>query len=173
MNNRSSSKTDAHKAAAIVAATGGKLVGRTRMQKLAYLFEQTGLGEGFQFTYRHYGPYSEDLALATQNAEHLGLLVETERPATWGGTYSVFTTTQEEPDPVRKAFAEVACSADAVELELAATAAFLSEEGCDDPWQETARRKPDKAAEGRLEKARALYCLLTQVQTPKELPAIG
>ena len=37
--------------------------------------------------------------------------------------------------------------ASAIELELAATAAFLAREGQADPWGETARRKPEKAAE--------------------------
>jgi hypothetical protein len=36
-------------------------------------------------------------------------------------------------------------NADAVELELAATAAFLAYERFPDPWGETARRKPEKS----------------------------
>lgn len=63
-------------------------------------------------------------------------------------------------------------NADAVELELAATAAFLAYERFPDPWAETARRKPEKAESGRLERARQLYERLRQIQTPQQLPAI-
>jgi hypothetical protein len=40
-----------------------------------------------------------------------------------------------------------------------------------DPWEETARRKPEKAAKF-LAKAKVLYEKLRSVQTPKPLPAI-
>jgi hypothetical protein len=66
----------------------------------------------------------------------------------------------------------VAAKADAIELELAATALFLSEQGEENPWEETARRKPDKAGEGRLEKAKALYAQLSKIRTPKPLPQL-
>jgi len=62
--------------------------------------------------------------------------------------------------------------ADAVELELAATAAFLAIEGIPDPWGETARRKPEKAEGGRLLKAKQLYSRLRQISTLKDLPNI-
>ena len=57
-------------------------------------------------------------------------------------------------------------------LELAATALFLAREGFSDPWSETARRKPDKAEGGRLDKSKQLYQRLRQVQTPRSLPAL-
>ena len=63
-------------------------------------------------------------------------------------------------------------SADAVELELAATAAYLAYEGFSYPWGETKRRKPDKADFGRLDKAKQLYARLLRVPTPNPLPAI-
>ena len=62
--------------------------------------------------------------------------------------------------------------ADAVELELAATALFLAKEGFPDPWTETARRKPEKADAGRLAKAKQLYDRLRAIQTPHPLPAL-
>jgi uncharacterized protein YwgA len=172
MNNPTRSKSSAEKVAAIVAAAGGRLVGRTRLQKLAYLLEQVGLGDGFQFQYRHYGPYSEELALATRDATLMGVLEEAENAATWGGTYSIYTTSQPAPDATRLAFAQIAADANAVELELAATAAFLSQEGDSNPWEETARRKPDKADAGRLQKAKELYRKFAGVRTPTPLPAI-
>jgi uncharacterized protein YwgA len=61
-------KPDWQKAAEIVRDAGGRIVGRTKLQKVAYLLELAGLGDGFQFEYRHYGPYSEDLAGAIQMA---------------------------------------------------------------------------------------------------------
>jgi hypothetical protein len=103
-----SSKTDAHKAAAIVAAAGGKLLGRIRLQKLAYLLELVGLGEGFHFHHKHYGPYCEELALAVRDATLIGLLHEEEQAASWGGTYSVFTTQLTEADATRLELAQVA-----------------------------------------------------------------
>jgi hypothetical protein len=68
--------------------------------------------------------------------------------------------------------AAITAGADAVELELAATALFLANEGWDDPWRETARRKPEKADGGRIEKAKFLYEKLAAVETPRRLPAI-
>jgi uncharacterized protein YwgA len=173
MSNGASSKGDLQRAADIVAAAGGRLVGRTRLQKLAYLLELAGLGEGFDFQYRHYGPYSEGLALATHDASLIGLIHEEELPASWGGSYSVFTTTRSESNSLRQQVATVAAAANAVELELAATAAFLSVQGYGDPWDETARRKPDKAADGRLQKARELYGQFARVRTPNPIPDIA
>lgn len=62
--------------------------------------------------------------------------------------------------------------ANPIALELAATAAYLASIGDADPWDETERRKPEKATEGRLEQAKALYIRLKQLQLPKALPDI-
>ena len=64
-------KRDTDKVVAIVRDAGGTIVGRTRLQKTAYLLELAGLGEGFHFSYRHYGPYSEELASAVRDANAL------------------------------------------------------------------------------------------------------
>jgi len=171
-----SRKRDTEKAAAIVRDAGGKIVGRTRLQKIGYLLELAGLGEGFSFEYRHYGPYSEELASAARDANALELLSEEEYPATWGGLYSVFTSppaaTPEGVNPSRMRLVREAADASAIELELAATAAFLSDAGSRDPWGDTARFKPDKAQGGRLENAKVLYQRLQQIETPKRLPRI-
>lgn len=160
----------------IVSAAGGRVVGRTRLQKIAYLLELTGLGEGFSFEYRHYGPYSEELAHATQAAKLVGKLSEDERTTSWGGSYSIFTTlgnaNTETENEARACLARLAAEVDSVELELAATAAFLAAEGEGDPWLETMRRKPEKAASGRLEKAQDLYQKLRKIETPNPLPQI-
>jgi uncharacterized protein len=95
-----------------------------------------------------------------------------------GGNVSIFSVrsavSRPAPGKARLDIARIASKADAIELELAATALFLAiQNGARDPWQETARRKPEKAEDGRLEKAKALYHKLRQVRTPKPLPDIG
>jgi len=165
----------AHRAAAIVRDAGGYIVGRTRLQKIGFFFEAAGVGAGFPFRYKHYGPYSEQLAAAAQHAAALRLIVENESVANWGGHYSTFSTEMapDSPsDPARIQLAREMVNADAVELELAATAAFLASERFPDPWAETARRKPEKAEGGRLEGAKQLYSQLRQIRTPRPLPAI-
>src|SRR5580693_3962979 len=95
-------KRDFQKVADIVHDAGGEVVGRTRLQKIAYLLELAGLGEGFDFEYRHYGPYSDQLAAATRLAGAFGLIKEEERPTAWGGFYSVYTATAPANDPNRQ-----------------------------------------------------------------------
>ncbi|MGP0057676.1 MAG: hypothetical protein ACLPID_00090 [Beijerinckiaceae bacterium] len=163
------------KAAGIVRDAGGRIVGRTRLQKIAYLLSVAGLEDGLPFAYRHYGPYSEELASAARAADLVGLLRETEQLASWGGTYSTYVVTEQPSSavpPARRRLAAEAAAADAIELELAATAVFLAKEGYQDPWAETARRKPEKAENGRLDKARELYRKLSAIETPIPLPAI-
>jgi uncharacterized protein YwgA len=175
MSRTPSQKSEAEKAADIVRDAGGKIVGRTRMQKIAYLFELTGVGEGFLFAYRNFGPYSDELTIAIQNANSLGLVDEEEKPSSWDGYYSVFTASgrsKATDSKVRAKIARHVLEADAVELELAATAAYFGAKGVADPWSETALRKPIKAAGGRLVNAQRLYQTLRQIQTPKRLPAI-
>ena len=174
MRSASYGSRDTEKVASIVRDAGGKVVGRTRLQKIAFLLEIAGLGEGFTFEYRHYGPYSEQLTNALSTAALVGLIVEEEHPASWGGTYSVFTTAPAPPTVggVRRELIAMAGSADPIALELAATAVFLATEGESDPWAETARRKPEKAALS-LEKAKELYRSLQPVSTPRRLPLIG
>ena len=170
-------KRDVDKVVAIVRDAGGKLVGRTRLQKIGYLLERSGLGEGFPFEYRHYGPYSEELASATRNAGLFGLLDEQEYPTSWGGLYSVFTTpaasSPDSADQSRIDLIREGADANPIELELAATAAFFADQGSADPWQETAKRKPQKAEGGRLDNAKVLYRRLQQIETPKPLPRIA
>ena len=169
---------EARRAAAIIRDAGGRVVGRTRFQKMAFILEAGGLGAGFPFIYKHYGPYSEELSSASRTAAILGLLNETESPASWGGTFSTFEVNAP-PDPSipesRRRIAQETVSADAIELELAATALYLSlaRKGTSDAWLETARRKPEKSANGRLDRARALYDRIRQIPTPTPLPRLS
>ena len=167
---------DRKKVAAIIADAGGRVVGRTRLQKVAYLLTVVGLEQGLVFKYKHYGPYSEDLAAAARVGKLLGDLSETEQYTSWGGSYSIYTAQAPagwNADVSRRGFAQIAADADAVELELAATAVFLSLEGFRDPWEETARRKPEKIDNGRIERAKELLRHLSGIPTPRPLPAIG
>ena len=60
------SYTNAMKARDIVRDAGGRIVGRTRFQKIAYLLSVAGFEDGLRFVYKHYGPFSEDLAVAVR-----------------------------------------------------------------------------------------------------------
>ncbi|MGB8259536.1 MAG: hypothetical protein WCE75_04265 [Terracidiphilus sp.] len=171
-----SNKSIADMAADIIRDAGGRVVGRTRLQKMAYLLEICGLGSGFSFEYRHYGPFSEELANAIVSAQITDLITEEERTALWGGSYSIFKATSESGNPdvnaARKRILELGKEANPISLELAATAAFLAIEGERDPWEETKRRKPEKADKW-LSKARVLYSALKSVGgTPQGLPEI-
>lgn len=166
------------KAAKIVRDAGGTIVGRTKLQKIAYLLALAGYENGFPFKYRQYGPYSEDLSDAIHSADAFGLVTEKEKPTEWGGFYSTFKV----QDPLDVApsdkdlieFTETLAKINSVELELAATAAFISaEEGLENPWIVTAERKPQKASEGRLEKAKKSYKALLEFDVPNELPKIA
>lgn len=158
----------------IVASAGGELVGRTRLQKTTYLLKITGLGaKQFRFRYRHYGPFSENLATVSDLSTLLGSLEEEQKPSSWGGTFSVFRTSEHahsDPSSPRVALIHLAQEANPVDLELAATAAYLALEGIKDPWAETAARKPDKA--GNIESAKDLYRKLSGIDSPETLPEI-
>jgi uncharacterized protein len=173
------SPRDPHLAAArIIRDAGGELVGRTRLQKVAYLAQLAGYGHEFDFEYRHYGPFSEDLALGMDIAALLGSVKEEERQAEWGGRYSIYRLPKPAPpaNPDRATFIKQAKGIGAIELELAATAAFLfavekiGNGRPGNPWQETRKLKPEKARDGRLERAATAYAKLRRIQSPLKLP---
>lgn len=163
------------KTAAIIRDSGGEVIGRTRLQKITYLLMITGLEDGFSFVYKHYGPFSHELASAAKIGSLLGILTECEKPTSWGGTYSVYSV-DGEPDVagslIRTELAQLAAAANAVELELAATAIFLSKEGYADPWGETERRKPEKASFASINGAKSLLQDIYSLDVPTSLPDI-
>ena len=167
------------KAAAIVRDAGGKLVGRTRLQKVAYLTQLAGFPGDFPFEYRHYGPYSEELAEAMEIAVGLDIVGEDERVSASGASYSIYSTGPADANSDRAHFIKAAAGISAIELELAATAAYLYVEeelhggGGRDAWATTAKRKPTKAADGRLRKAKAAYKRLCRTPAPRALPPIA
>jgi uncharacterized protein YwgA len=142
----------------IIDANGGQLVGKTRLQKTAYFLESLGAGYGFEFDYHYYGPYSEDLSIAAEDAVALDIVELEERTSQAGMSYAVFhsgsSQSTEDPQARRKqSILAVLSKYDATSLELAATVDFLSKTGfASDPWGETRRRKALKATQDRLER---------------------
>lgn len=160
-----------------ISAAGGKIVGRTRLQKIFYMFEVAGYGSGFRFGYKHYGPYSEDLTSAVQLSVLIGTVDEKQEASRSGHRFSVYSSnegalsTRREP---KEAMLSIMQKATSIELELAATAVLLSRDGFEeDPWKETARRKPEKAADGRLDKAKALLKEISAINTPNPIPSLS
>jgi uncharacterized protein YwgA len=157
----------------VVAAAGGRLVGKTRLQKTVYILKAAGLIDGFAYRYHYYGPYSEELSTATRDAVLDRAVDEREEVAQWGGSYSVFTTDYATNfDPSFAQIVSKACGADPITLELAATAAFLKNDGVEDCWDETRKRKPQKATDERIAGAKALWEDILSVETPNPLPAL-
>lgn len=167
---------EARTIANIIGLAGGELVGRTRLQKIVYLLTATDLLRGFEFEYRHYGPYSDDLSIAMSIGRLEGIIEEEERQASWGGTYSVYRVSGkdvpklEKQNKAFKQLLDLMASANPIALELAATAAYLAQEGSRNAWRETLSRKPEKSSQ--IEAAKALYRKLAEVPTPKRLPRL-
>jgi uncharacterized protein len=159
----------------IVRDAGGRIVGRTRLQKSIFLLSLAGFEKQFRFAYRHYGPFSESLADVIDLAAAFDLISEQRGESSWGGTYSVYSVKGSpgaDASPRVRLLRESA-TADPILLELAATAGYLfKEEGSKEPWAKTARLKPDKSANGRLERAKNLYHQL-RAASGNALPEIG
>ena len=146
----------------VVQLNGGKLVGKTRLQKTFYFLELYGLGADLDFQYHHYGPYSEDLSLGVDDAVALDVL-SLDWKAGNNAPYAVFSVASSNSicadgkSESRKKVLSVLNNYDSISLELAATADFLSKVGyADDPWAETRVRKSTKATRERMEKAKTL-----------------
>lgn len=146
--------------AELVALNGGKLVGRTRLQKSVYLLKACGIDLGFDFDYHHYGPYSDELAIAARDAEALRL-VDVEWRNSYGNEYAIFRSNvpvERLPYPGKATGAlQILGKYEATVLELAATADFLRKNGySSDPWEETIRRKASKVTPQRLDQSKKL-----------------
>lgn len=150
--------------AEIIAAAGGKLVSRIRLQKIAYLLDQIGNESHFDYVYHHYGPFSRDLENAVLDAEAFGLVKQEEgRRASDGARYSIFTLDKnvEEfkvlKDKKLREWAQRLAVENVTVLELAATAHWLVTYEHIKDWEiEIRRRKGTKNDGGRLEKAKEL-----------------
>lgn len=171
-------KLGSERVAEIIRDAGGEFTGWVRLHKTAYLLELCGLGAGFDFEFCSIGLFSEELEFAVASARARGLIEEEKRKTSRGSLYSIFRSTAPPPSDripaPRSEFIRVAAKANAAELALVATAAFLSSRWrTPDPWDETAKRDPVTAKDGRLQNAIALYGRLMQVPTPRPLPQIA
>ena len=66
--------TKAENVSDIVRLNGGIVVGKTRLQKTAYFLKSRNVGYGFNFAYHYYGPYSEELRIAAEDAAALKMI---------------------------------------------------------------------------------------------------
>jgi uncharacterized protein YwgA len=148
----------------VVAAAGGQVAGRVRLQKLVFLLDKLGLNSSFDYAYHHYGPYSSGLSDAIDMASAFGMIKEEfKNRASDGARYSVFSARSKlSSNPRGRFFARkgvqsainIMNAANATVLELAATAYWLKhDEGCSDWRDEIVRRKGQKTDGGRLQKA--------------------
>jgi uncharacterized protein len=160
--------------AKIISLAGGEVIGSTRLQKIACLLDLVGAGVGFEFSYHIYGPYSEELSIAANDADALDIISIRDQIAAWGGRYSIYRTKLDtsSADPAIKRLAKRAAKADSVALELAVTAAFLAADGFDDAWEEVAERKRGKATPEMMAQAKTLYRDFQKIEVPVPLPPI-
>ena len=150
----------------IIALNGGKLVGKTRLQKVAYLLDACGLNSGFDYDYHHFGPYSADVALAADLAEMVGVVSSQEKPGFHSVPYVVYETNATKPVRIcGMSGADIAEKlaimekSSALVLELAATVYFLEhDEGLSskEAQEEVKVRKAAKASPDRLRQANDL-----------------
>ena len=151
----------------LIELCGGRLVGRTRLQKGAYLLHRCGANFDLSFVYHHYGPYSFDLANGCVNARANKRIRIEERTGRYGIRYAIFSLREDalssdglgslSADESRSLLEKMKKAEDIV-LELAATIVYFGENGYDMKGSiaETKARKPVKASPERLDKAFSL-----------------
>ncbi len=150
----------------LVALNGGKLVGKTRLQKVAYLLDACGLKSGVDYEYHHFGPYSAEISSSADVAEILDRLSSEEKPGFHSVPYVTYLTDEAKPMHLGALSAdEVGAKLSLMErysaivLELAATIHYLEKaEGYspDGAQDEVKVRKSAKATDERLAKANEL-----------------
>lgn len=156
--------------ATLLKSNAGPLIGKTRLQKTAYFLERLGVGFGFDFSYHHYGPYSEELSVVADDACALGIVDLQWATSQAGVPYAIFRDTGgtlpavDAHDAQRRSILEVLKRHSAVELELAATADYLAENGYGPAaWEEAKRRKAVTRTADRAQGARRLLEELKQL----------
>lgn len=151
----------------IFQAGDGDIVGRIRLQKIAYLLQQKGGGSDLFFTYHHYGPYSRDLADALDWAVIREDIEEKERKTGYGSTYSAFHWKKDVQEPAvvvgvlpmseAKSYVAKLKKQPSVILELAATIHWLRFKEQVNDWREQLRiRKQLKATDANIARAESL-----------------
>jgi len=150
----------------ILAVSGGNIIGRIRLQKIVYLLEQYGLGVGFDFSYHHYGPYSDEVSTEIERARFLEKSIEEKLVSVsgTGGFYSVYNIVSDDDegpekvgdidaDRVKAIVERIKCEPSMI-AELAATIHWLKKRECVGNWKaELKRRKPTKATDENIDEA--------------------
>ena len=148
----------------MVALNGGQLVSKIRLQKTFYLLERCGLSSGLEFDYRYYGPFSAELARASDDAVAARRMHAQEQLGFHEVPYTVYNTPEEASEQIGELSAEraqkllkIMSDNSAVVLELAATIVYFRERGYGDRTRaELKARKPLKATDDRIGKAQEL-----------------
>lgn len=151
----------------LIALNGSELVGRTRLQKGAYLLHRCGANFDLFFTYHHYGPYSFELAEGCLDACAEGRIEIEERPGRYRIRYAIFKLRKNAAPSGRLGalsadealpFLEKIRGVSDIVLELAATIVYFLEDGYDmkRAIAETKARKPLKANAASLARANSL-----------------
>ena len=151
----------------LISLNGGTLIGRTRLQKQAYLAHCCGADlHDLDFIYHYYGPYSFELADGCVDAEAEGSIKIEECNGRYGTKYTVFEATEvQQPAGIGKLSRDQAervvdstKKVSSIALELAATAAFFQKQGVYDGRivEELKLRKSRKATAENLNEARQL-----------------
>ena len=146
----------------LIILNGGELIGRTRLQKEAYLLDRCGAKFGLSFTYYNYGPYSFELTDGWEDARAEGRIEIAEEPGRYGVPYSIFKLRESGGDPddlgdmsaaaARARMSKMARVSDIV-LELAATIVYLKKDYRERTIEELKIRKPLKATDPLIKKA--------------------
>lgn len=163
-------------AAIIASATNGKVIGRTRLQKLICLLDlaNEGINE-YKFSYFRYGPYCDELADDMIAACAFEYVKETIDKTESGRNYSIYEASQDVAHQniteTKKQIIDL-CTDEktkAINLELAVTAAWLAKNGETNPWKKVEEVKWRK--KGRVPQAKKLYKEFQKIN--KELPEIN
>lgn len=142
---------------AVLSAADREIVGRIRIQKVFYLLQQLGLGDEFEFSYHHYGPYSHSLSHELMiNSIFSESFDEVQKVTSFGTRYSVYQLSGAESvkqesvgelifSDVEKYIATMKDTTSVV-IELAATIHWLKEKEKISDWKsELKNRKSSKA----------------------------
>lgn len=155
----------------VMSAADGEVVGKIRMQKIFYLLEQLGLNGDLNFSYYHYGPYSEDLARSLDYAEMVDQAVREEPRHTSSGSTFIAYILERETDPVdsigemdwdtAKNHISIMKKETSIVIELAATIHWLRYKEKVGEWKsELRRRKTSKAEPALVARAESLLTAL-------------
>lgn len=163
--------------AGVVAAAGGRLAGRVRLQKIIYLLDRLGMRSGFTYEYHHFGPFSRELDSATADAQaFLGLREEFAHREIDGARYSVFHLDGDVSEDVfgligrepARSLIYTLSTTNVTVLELAATIDWLWRMERVSDWRnELVKRKGPKLQNGKFD--RALELLQTLQLSPPDL----